>query len=62
MDKYLKQALHEFNMSGPASAPFLRFEQLTASQQTRVEQRAEDLATADLEQWASETLASVVEA
>lgn len=40
MNKYLLKALHEFNMGLPASAPFYRFHQLSAADQSRLEERA----------------------
>jgi hypothetical protein len=50
MNEFLAQALREFNMALPASQPFFtRLEQLPASQQSRIEQRAVELETAALE-------------
>ncbi len=43
MNKYLQRALHEHNMSIPAYAPFYRFEQLSAADRSRVEERALEL-------------------
>lgn len=44
MNDYLKRALHEYNMSLPASSPFYgRLEQLPASVQSRIETRAAEL-------------------
>lgn len=43
MPEALKAALLEFNRAQPASSPWYRFSQLSAAQQSRVEQRAEEI-------------------
>jgi hypothetical protein len=39
-----KRALHEYNMSLPAYRPFFRYEQLPAAIQSRIDERARQLA------------------
>jgi hypothetical protein len=45
-----KRALHEYNMSLPAYRPFFRYEQLPASTQSRIDERARQLAIEALAQ------------
>jgi hypothetical protein len=46
---YLKRALHEYNMAIPASSPFYtRLEQLPASMQSRIKERAAELEEQEL--------------
>lgn len=44
MPEALKAALLEFNRAQPATSPWYRFPELSAANQSRVEQRAEEIA------------------
>jgi hypothetical protein len=43
MNKYRDAALAEWNLQQPAWTPIKRYDQLTAAQQSRVDERADEL-------------------